>query len=108
MEAKLRKYPQSKLYMAIIGKLNAYLGREEIALEWINKIHSFPEFYKKGDNAYSEAIIRSGMNQKDLAVSLLKKAHADGYDFSDKSFQYDPRLKELQDYPAFKELVKPK
>jgi len=108
VENRLKKYPNSKLWLAIMGQIYAYQGKHELAEEWIAKIKSTPAPYKKGDNAYHEGVVRASMGQLDEAVALLKIGHQRRYDFSITSFQYDPLLKPLYGHPEFQAFVRAK
>lgn len=105
---KLEKHPTSKYWMAIIGRLYALQGQEEMAKKMIQKINTTPETYKKGDNAYAEAVIQTALGNKEKAVYLLQKAYKKGFGFSLRTYQYDPSLKSLTTYPPFQEFIQPK
>lgn len=106
--SRLKKYPNSKYWLAIMGQIYGYQGKHQTAEKWITRIKSTPATYKKGDNAYHEGVVRASMGQLTEAIALLKLAHQRGYDFSTISFQHDPGLKPLYNHPQFQEFVNPK
>jgi len=105
---RIEKYPVSKYWLPMMGQIYGYQGNLEAAEKWITRIKSTPATYKKGDNAYSEAMVRASMGQLEAAIDLLKLAHQRGFDFSTSSFQYDPALKPLYTHPDFQAFVKSK
>ncbi len=105
---RVEKYPVSKYWLPMMGQIYGYQGKLQEAEKWIARIKSTPATYKKGDNAYAEAMVRASMGQLDEAVDLLKLAHHRGFDFSTSSFQYDPALKPLYNHPEFQAFVKAK
>ncbi len=108
VEKMVTKYPNSKFWIALAGKMHAHLDNKEQALYWINKAHETPSTYKKGDNEYQEAVIRTALGELDEAVKLLKLAHQKGFEFSFDTFQYDPFLKPLYGHAGFMAFVAPR
>ena len=102
------RYPNSKYWIALAGKVQAHLGNKKQAMYWIDKAYETPSTYKKGDNEYQEAVIRTALGDLDQAVDLLKLAHQKGFEFSFDTFQYDPFLKPLYGHAGFIEFVGPR
>lgn len=102
------KYPNSKYWIALAGKIHAHLGNKKQAIYWIDKTYETPSNYKKGDNEYQEAVIRTALGEFDKAVEKLKLAHEKGFEFSFDTFQYDPFLKPLYGHSGFMEFVAPR
>lgn len=108
IEKMLERYSNSKYWIALAGKTHAHLGHKKQALSWIERAYATPSTYKKGDNEYQEAVIRTALGELDKAVELLKLAHQKGFEFSFDTFQYDPFLVPLYGHEGFVAFVMPR
>lgn len=58
-------------------------------------------------NAFFRAMIAAGLGEKEMTVSLLQQAFAEGWAF-EPFFHREIELQAMQDYPPLRELLWPK
>ena len=88
---------------ATAARLHDTLTANRMASELENR--KFP--YASGSNTYWRAVIAASMEDKELAVSLLKRAFEQGYDIGFAAHRQE-EFRSMRDYAPFKDLVQPK
>jgi len=106
-EALHKKFPDRTEYLGRLGVIAARRGDKEEALRISSLLENIDRPYIFGSHTYWRARIAAILGERVNAVRLLREALAQGR-------RYDVHLhpvidfEPLQDYPPFKELIKPK
>ncbi|HMG91494.1 MAG TPA: hypothetical protein VK589_15650 [Chryseolinea sp.] len=91
-----------------LGILYAVTGRPDKAKEVIDDMLAHENPYNGSLTRYYIAKIELALGNKDKSIDYLQQSLKKGMEFGEDLFEYDSDLKDLLDYPAFIELVKPK
>ncbi len=102
-----KEFPDNFNYRGYLGQIAARQGDRQTALEVSDWLKNLKTPYLLGGNTFLRARILAILGEKDQAVSLLKEAVLQGYEF-DSSIHTDPDFESLWDYPPFIEFIKPK
>ncbi len=105
-EALHKKYPDRIQYLGRLGVIAARRGDKEEALEISSLLENIDRPYIFGSHTYWRARIAAILGERENAVKLFREALAQGetYPHLHPVIDFEP----LQDYPPFKELIKPK
>ena len=90
----------------LLGTLAAWRGDREEALRISLQLEKMDIPYHFGGHTYWRARIAALLGEKELAVRLLREAHAQGLNFY--GFHNKMDFEPLNDYPPFVEFMKPK
>ena len=101
-----KEFPDNVDYLAYLGMLAARRGDRDEAQKISSQLENIKRPYLWGDHTYGQACIAALLGEKENAVNLLREALSQGVTYW--SLHPDMNLEPLSDYPAFKELVKPK
>jgi tetratricopeptide (TPR) repeat protein len=101
-----KEFPDYILYLGYLGSIAARRGDKEEALRISSLLENIDRPYIFGRHTYCRALIASLLGEKENAVRLLREALAKGITYGWLHPVMD--LEPLQDYPPFKELIKPK
>jgi tetratricopeptide (TPR) repeat protein len=101
-----KEFPDNVDYLAYIGMLAARRGNRDEAQKISSQLENIKRPYLYGTHTYGRACIAALLGEKETAISLLREAIAQGVAYS--GLHPDMNLDPLSDYPAFKELIKPK
>lgn len=99
--------PDSKYSVALAGVVAAQRGDRDRAERAAAELAERRDPYDYGYYTYYRAGIRARLGDADLALSLLRRAAAEGYD-PWYEMHFDPDLYALQGLPAFEEMQRPK
>src|SRR6266571_2437432 len=94
-------------YLGYLGALAARQGNREQALRIDSALAGVKRSYIFGRHAVWRARIQALLGERDVAVTLLRDAFAQGYPHG-HGLHTDLAFASLRDYPPFQELVKPK
>jgi tetratricopeptide (TPR) repeat protein len=89
-----------------LGTLAARRGNRDYALEVLDEVCSDDRPYAYGVSAMRCAAIAALLGERERAVSMLRRAFAEGTWHS--STHFDPDFEPLWGYPHYEELVRPK
>ncbi|UCC41573.1 MAG: tetratricopeptide repeat protein, partial [Candidatus Aminicenantes bacterium] len=105
-EALHEEFPDEIDYLGWLGVVAARRGDKEEAVRISSLLENIDRLYIFGLHTYWRARIASLLGEKENAVRILREALAQGVYYSalHPSMDFEP----LQDYPPFKELIKPK
>jgi class 3 adenylate cyclase/tetratricopeptide (TPR) repeat protein len=106
-EALHEDFPDRIGYLGRLGGIAAWRGDKEEALEISSLLEDIDEPYIFGSHTWWRARIAAILGEKENAVKLLREALAQGRMYHihlHPVIDFEP----LQDYPPFKELIKPK
>ncbi len=101
-----KEFTDNIRYLGYLGSIAARRGDKEEALRISSLLENIDRPYIFGTHTYCRAFIASLLGEKESAVRLLREAHAQGMNYFRLESVMD--LEPLQDYPPFKELIKPK
>jgi len=101
-----KEFPDNIRYLGCLGSIAARRGDKEEALRISSLLENIDRPYIFGTHTYCRAFIASLLGEKENAVRLLREALAQGIRYWSLHPAMD--LEPLQDYPPFKELIKPK
>ncbi len=90
-----------------LGSIAARKGNQEEALKISQALKDDKTPYLFGNPAYWRARIAALLGDKEGAVQLLQEAIKEGHEYMDLYF-YQQDFESLQDYPPFRQLMKPK
>jgi tetratricopeptide (TPR) repeat protein len=93
-------------YLGYSGCASARLGNREEALKIGTQLEEIKVPFPEGLHTYYRACIAAILGEKETAVRLLREAIGQGVYYW--QLYWDPDLDSLRDYPAFKELIKPR
>src|SRR5881409_2692799 len=94
-------------YLGYLGAIAARQGNRERALRIDSALARVKRPYIFGRHAVWRARIQALLGERDVAVTLLRDAFAQGYPHG-HGLHTDLAFASLRDYPPFQELVKPK
>ena len=105
-EALHEEFPDEIDYLGFLGVSAARKGDKEEALRISSLLENIDRPYIFGSHTFWRVRISSLLGEKENAVRLLREALAQGVSYT----ALHPRMdfEPLQDYPPFKELIKPK
>jgi len=101
------KDPEDIDHLAWLGILAARLGDRGEAWRISERLKAVDKPFLFGGSLYNRACIASLLGDRELAVSLLREAFAQGCSYGVHVLS-DMDLEPLRDYEPFKELMKPK
>jgi len=101
-----QEFPDSVDYLGYIGALAVRMGNREKALKISDQLKNIDKPYLFGNHTYWRACIAALLDQKELAMRLIREALGQGTSYT----RLHPVMsfESLWDYPPFKELIKPK
>ena len=102
-----REDPANVDYMGWLGVLAARRGDAAEARRVAGRLRALGRPYTFGSDTYWRACIAAQLGEKQQAVELLQQAFTEGYWFQTQLHRTID-LEPLWDYPAFKELLRPK
>jgi hypothetical protein len=101
-----KESPDSEDWLGYTGTLAARRGDKAEAMRISEELKGIARPYLFGNHTYWRACIAALLDEKEEAMNLLREALAQGTDYT--RLHPDMDLEPLWDYPAFKELIKPK
>ncbi len=99
--------PDNVEYKGYLGILAVRRGEKKRAQKISEELKNIERPYLFGEHTYWRACIASLLSDKQQAVTLLTEAFSQGRKYG-AYLHNDMNLESLQDYPQFKELIKPK
>ena len=105
-EALHKKYPDRTASLGRLGGIAVRRGDKEKALNISSLLEDIDRPYIFGLHTFWRARIASLLGERENAVKLLREALAQGRSYTQLHPVID--FEPLQDYPPFKELIKPK
>ena len=94
-------------YESWLGLIAARQGDRERAMAVSQWLKDLKRPYLFGANTYNRACIAAVLGDKDQAIALLRESFLQGWPFM-LDLHTDFNLESLWDYPAFKEILRPK
>ncbi|MCI0556606.1 MAG: hypothetical protein L0287_37165, partial [Anaerolineae bacterium] len=94
-------------YQGHLGAIAARRGEVEKARRIAEQLQRIQRPYLFGNHTYWRAKIAALSGERERAVTLLREAFAQGYDYG-THISRDMDLESLRDYPPFQELMRPK
>jgi tetratricopeptide (TPR) repeat protein len=102
----VKKKPKDAMFLAEIGMVYARKGDKDEALRTIDKLNTLRTDFEYGTTEYFQGRIYAVLDEPARAVALLETAIQKGHKFELwTTFNHDPDLMSLNDYPAYKELL---
>lgn len=93
--------------LSFSGRIAAQLGDTAMARASMERLKVVKPVWRFRGNAYFRALIAAGLGEKEMTVSLLQQAFAEGWAF-DPLLHREIELQAMQDYPPLRELLWPK
>ncbi|MCI0698147.1 protein kinase [candidate division KSB1 bacterium] len=94
-------------YQGHLGTIAARRGEVERARRIAEQLQRLQRPYLSGNHTYWRAKIAALSGERERAVTLLREAFAQGYNYG-AHVSRDMDLESMRDYPPFQELMKPK
>lgn len=107
LEGIARIAPDSVAPRAALGLIAARQGDRAAALRISASLDGMARPYLFGQIPYWQARIAAVLGQREQAVTLLRRAFAEGREFG-LDDHVDPDLRLLRDDPAYLELIRPR
>ena len=101
-----QEFPDNVNYLGAIGALAVRMGNKEEALKISDQLKNIQRPYLFGFHTYWRACIAVLLDEKELAMRLLREALGQGTSYT--GLHPNMNLESLWDYSPFKELIKPK
>ena len=99
--------PQSLSSLGYLGTSTARLGERADALRISAQLEAIDRPYLWGAHTWWRAYIAAVLGDRDVAVELLREAHAQGRSYS-VLLHRDIDFESLRDFPPFQEFLRPK
>ena len=106
----MRAHPQNEQYVGLLGVLAAQRG-DQAAAEIDERLAGLQRQYGRGQTTFWRACIAAQLGRRDEAVTLLRRALAEGYVFNGLFFlgaHLEPSFAALRGSAPFEELLRPK
>jgi len=98
--------PGNPVPIRYLGTIAARTGDRETALERSRELAELDGDYLFGRNTLGRAAIAARLGDREEALALLRRATSEGVRFG-TGLHADPDLSVLQDYPPYREFMKP-